>query len=483
MMKKVVLILLGMIMGADVWATDEYNRHQLQQQYKLEQQQQEQKLLQDTTLLERQTHSKTFTLISDEVSLTQAIFVSINQQNWQDVTNYLKRYQQLEYYSPVIVYFAQGSLARAKGKYKQAEQYFRKMMELDTEFVRGRLELARMLFENHKNNESKQQFIQLREQLPHDMQPVIDAYLEAIDYRQGWQSSLSLGWLKNTNVNQKMGQSKCYETIRLSDQEICMQLRSAEQRISDRAWTYNSTLYKQKEFKPQHSLYLKNMMYGTIYDTEVSHSQQTFNTALGYRFQNAKLSFNIAPFYEYYRFSAQSLYNGHGLTMDYSYQPNDKIDVNIQQDYQKNNFKNQKSKENYNGDILSHYLTMSYRLSPKILGFIGVSRVTKKVKDKTNSFEQYAGRLGVHYLFNNRSNLTALAMYRQTNYKAENIFIDPKPAKNKEQNYILSYAIPNFQFKGFYPILGYKYSKMKSNIAWFYDYDAHEMSIKLQKMF
>lgn len=86
-------------------------------------------------------------------------------------------------YLPVIVYFAQGILAKSKSDYQQAEHYFKTMLEHDIDFTRGRLELARILFENHKNEEAKQHFQAIYPQLPKQIQAVIDIYLQAIEQR------------------------------------------------------------------------------------------------------------------------------------------------------------------------------------------------------------------------------------------------------------------------------------------------------------
>lgn len=483
-MNKIAVCVLSCLMTVNVWATDEQNRHQLEQQYKLTQQQQQEQLLSGTEVLDKIITVKNQNHVEDnEASLTQAIFIAINQQDWQDVRHYLQRYQQLKYHSPVIVYFAQGMLAKSKRDYQQAEHYFKTMLEHDIDFTRGRLELARILFENHKNEEAKQHFQAIYPQLPEQIQEVIDIYLQAIEQRFQWQGSIAVGMSYNSNVNQKSGGSQCYAQFIINGQQICTQLRTAESAVSDGLWTYNATIAKHIPLYEQHSLYFKTLAYGSIYDTESSQSQQTVNTAFGYKFQNAKQSFNLYPFYEHYRHSAQSMYDAYGLGVDYNYLPNEKIGLNLQSEYQKNYFKNHINKEHDNGDIFTTYATLSYQLSPKTLAFIGVNYADKNVNDDTHSFQQYTARVGAYHVWSNQANLTALAMFKQTNYQSENILIDPKPAKNKEQNYIVSYAMPNVNFKGFYPVLGYKYSKVKSNISWFYDYDAHEVSIKLQKMF
>lgn len=484
MQKEIKAIMMSIVIISNfytynAWANDD-ERQQLQQQQQFSQLQQQEQLSEHTQI--RYTTNVLQQVQDNEYELTQAIFISINKQDWQALQYYVERYQNLSEYSDVMVNFAYGSLAREKRQYKQAEQYFRKMVQSDPDFVRGQLELARILFENQKNSEAQRIFQAIYNKMPKDIQTVIDVYLNAIQQRQNWQGSLSVGTLYQSNVNQKSGAEHCYGALVWNGEEICTQRRQAETAKKDQARNFNIHLSKPIIVDEQHRLLFKGLSYGTIYDTESKYSNQTANLSAGYSFKNATQEVNILPFYEYYRLNSRSLYDAYGLSSEYRQQLSAKTNINFQIDYQYNQFKSSRQQDN-NGRIINTYTTMTHQVSPNTIVFGGLNYAHKQVGDTTNSFQQYAARLGMYRIFNNRSALTALAMYKKTHYKQANLFIDPNPAKNKEQSYVLTYAMPNLKFKGFYPVLGYKYSQVDSNIDWFYSYKNQELSIKMQKIF
>src|SRR3546814_8686029 len=58
----------------------------------------------------------------------------------------------------MLVHYAEGGLARERGDLFAAEAEYRALLELQADFLPGQLELARALFENHKDREAHRAF-------------------------------------------------------------------------------------------------------------------------------------------------------------------------------------------------------------------------------------------------------------------------------------------------------------------------------------
>lgn len=420
--------------------------------------------------------------IDDERTLTYAIFASINAEQWDDLKYYLEQYQQLAEHSEVIVLFSQAVLARKDAQYELAEQKLQQLLVIDTDFKRGHLELARVLFENKKYQQAEQVFQTIRSQMPVEIQKYIDIYLNAIQKQKQWQGSLNIGWSYQNNINQKSNIEQCYDYFYYNGEKICSQLRSSDQSIADQAFNYQLILNKTIPIYKQHSLISNNVAYGTVYNKEREYTQHTLNTSLGYQYQNYLHQFSILPFIEWNSYHGQSLYYAYGGRIDYSYQINPKLQWNIQVEHQQNKFVQDDIAKQNNGDINSVYQTLQYQYTPSLWLFAGLNYLNKNIQEPYLSYEQWGARVGA-YKVSQYGTLTAVLQYKSSQYKKENIFIDPHAAHNKEWIYSLQYAMPQYQFKGVYPSVHVKYQKMTSNIAWYYQYHAYDIGFKLQKNF
>ncbi|MFB6349783.1 surface lipoprotein assembly modifier [Moraxella sp. ZJ142] len=473
-----------------VLAQDDEGRFYLQFQQKNNQYQQDENTKEKTVLPQEQSarffdeassvqDSKT---AFDEAQLTQLIFISINQRDWQSLATYLDQYQQLDEYSEVVVLFAKGVLAKQAKRYADAQAYFSQMLALDADFLRGKLELARLLFDDKQYKQAKQLFNEIKPQLPPQTAQVVDVYLQAIEQRQS-SGYASVGMVYNTNINHQQGKSECYQSVMYHGESICTHRRTAESPRQDLGYHYQASISQDIWTTRHHAIYTKGLLYGTAYDTEKSDSQQTLYIGIGYKYQNAKQTLSLLPFYEQYRLASHKLYQGYGFSAEYRYNLTDKMSVNLQQDYQKNHFSDNRVKLFNDGSLLSQYITINQQIGDGTWVFYGLNHHHKNIRDKSSSYRQWGGRLGLYHVFANQSNLTALAHYKKTKHQQSNLFIDEKIANYKEYGLSVQYAMPNYQVAGWHPVLGYKYQKQAANIGWFYDYSAQEVSLKLQKHF
>ncbi|QUJ67825.1 hypothetical protein KDD30_01285 [Photobacterium sp. GJ3] len=126
-------------------------------------------------------------------ALGQAIYLSVKARRWIAARGFLTRYLALPGHDMMLVHYARGALARADGDLVQAEQSYRALLQQQPDFLPGQLELARVLFENHKNRDALKLFEQIRTSLPiHDPKAqgvinTVNAFSQALVYRDSWQ--------------------------------------------------------------------------------------------------------------------------------------------------------------------------------------------------------------------------------------------------------------------------------------------------------
>ncbi|MDE9571643.1 hypothetical protein KKJ16_22230, partial [Xenorhabdus bovienii] len=88
---------------------------------------------------------------SSPKGIGQALYLAINDQQWRDIRNLVVIYQELPEHNPLLVDFAQGSLARLEGNLALSASYYEKILRQQPNSTRIKLELARVYFEDHKN--------------------------------------------------------------------------------------------------------------------------------------------------------------------------------------------------------------------------------------------------------------------------------------------------------------------------------------------
>src|SRR3546814_12797249 len=93
----------------------------------------------------------------------------------------------------MLVHYAEGGLARERGDLFAAEAEYRALLELQADFLPGQLELARALFENHKDREAHRAFQAAHTLLAEQGAPAVnvrqtvDAFLHEIGRASWWE--------------------------------------------------------------------------------------------------------------------------------------------------------------------------------------------------------------------------------------------------------------------------------------------------------
>lgn len=417
----------------------------------------------------------------NDQDLTRALFYTINQQQWARTRTYLQRYKNLPHHAEVMVLFAEASLDKADGKLAEAENKYQRLLAIDPDFMRGRLELARVMFENKKTRESKTAFQGLASlaNIPDEIKPNVQGYLGAINVREKWNTYLSVSYGYDSNINKASGKTGC---VSFFPGMPCVPSQTTPIQKSAVS-KYQVSLSKLYPIYGQHNISLLAMQYGSFYPNHRPFTEHTGNVYLGYNFANARHDLTVSPVAEFQRNHSHQQNRSFGARVEYSYLLNPKTNLNFQYERKNTRFTDQGHARINDGKTDTFTITMMRQLTEQLAVFGGVDYTRKRVNDKTASFDLKGGRAGVYYGFNNGAGITAMSIFRKYDHQAANLFISPNAARNKEYIQMININLKNLSYHGIYPSLNLKMTRLTSNNDWFYDYRRKEIAISLQKSF
>lgn len=417
--------------------------------------------------------------------LGRAVYLSIERQQWLQAKDYLKRYTALPGHDPMLTTYANGALARADGDLEHAEHYYRQLLAMQSDFLPGRLELARVLFENRKDRDSTAAFQQISSSLsPSDAQAMglgktVDSFLQALDHREDWQGSFAIGPIWSDNLNQS---SESTVTYRMETEEGTYLIkRSLPKAVSAYGADYEATLNKRVAISGHHGVFMRSLLYGQAYDKESKYNEGTLINNAGYSYHDARNQYAFGPSFEFNTIGDDAMYSAWGLRGEWIHNLSATRMFKLEGDYKDMAYKHDIN-SNLDGDISSVYATLWQALPRQWTLFGGVDITDRNSQDRTAAYLQKGLRLGVAKDFDVGVSALLFASYRKRQYDAYSAIVDARRHED-EQGYTFILRAPRLAVQDIVPSLTVKYNKVESNVDWLYSYDKNSISLKLEKQF
>ena len=226
-----------------------------------------------------------------EADQGEALFNAVNRSDWQTVRSLLDSYTRQTEYDPDIALFARASLARGEGRWKAAKQDYETLLQRHPDFTRGRLDYSRLLFDGRLNREAAAEFARLQnEDLPEAVKENIAHFQDALNQRQSWQGSLSVGAVHNSNINEGSGKVWCKTEIAGE----CWEEFSGDKPISANGIKYEAAAVRRWQIKGHHGIAARAIGYGRFYRDHRDFNEHTLNLSAGYQFENHRHTFALA---------------------------------------------------------------------------------------------------------------------------------------------------------------------------------------------
>lgn len=408
----------------------------------------------------------------------QALYVAVSRQQWPDVARLLPIYAALPEHDVTLLWFAQGSWARARGDYVTAIAQYQAILLKQPEFLRAKLELARTLFEDQQNKEALAMFASIAPaELSEGLSATLATYAAALKNREGWHGSFSIGPQYQNNLNQTSQIDLC--TTMTAD-GTCLAGFFASDKIRAVGTTYEATLSKRVQFVGHHGGLLRGVAYGNTYPHEGEYNEVNALLYGGYHFRNAATNVSLLPFLEFNRYGGRPISRAYGLRAEWQQTLGTATSVNLDLEHKRQIFV--AGYQHNDGRQDSVFLTLTHSLNPRLAFFGGADFLRKKTEQPVNSHQQRGGRIGVYQVLSPYMNVTAYASYKSRQYARFNAFLGAQRAE-RELTTTMVLQWPEAKVVGLSPSLSIKRTRVNSNAAYVYRYRKNEVSLRLNKYF
>ncbi|WP_253341179.1 surface lipoprotein assembly modifier [Sphingobium sp. OAS761] len=469
-------------------SADQDTRLRLDQQMEGQKRESESELLEDADALDVPTSleidGQTYSVGDNANDMGKALYISITRKQWPDVQRFLAAYRRYPDRDPMLVHYGKGGLAREGGDLSAAEAEYRALLALQADFLPGQLELARVLFENHKDREARRAFQAAHTLLAEEgdqavnVRQTVDAFLHALERRRGWQGRIAVGPTYSTNLNQS---SASYTCLLEADDGTCLFDRKVPDPIAAAGVNFEATLGRDIPLGGHHGIRARGLLYGDIYPDQHDYSQATAIGRVGYRYQSARNTIALSPSFEIGSLGSSILYDAPGINAEWTHILSPSATLRFEGAYRDFRYR-LATYDRQDGPLTDISLTAWYAVAPGWTLFGGPDFSVKDTDDPVDSYDQGGVRLGLNKSFGTDASLLLIGSYRYRRYRAYSELF----AAQRQDDQFNATAIARFpalKFAGLVPEIVVQHTHIESNIDWLYSYDRTSASLRLSHAF
>jgi outer membrane protein len=427
---------------------------------------------------------RTYTVNRNASEMGEALYIAVARRQWADARRFLKAYLTLPARDPMLVFYAEGALARQARDLASAERHYRALLKLQPDFLPGRLELARVLFESRKDRAAVAAFRQAQAALEGQgdraagIRQTVETFLKALRRRSGWQGSLAIGPGYSSNLNQS---SASYACLLTGDDGTCLIDRKVPDAIQAAGINFEGTLSRRVPIGGNGGIAGRALFYGDVYPGNGAYSQTTLSTQIGYDHQSARGSFALGPTFDIGSLGSEMLYTAWGVRAEAVVNAADKAALRIELSRKVLDYR-LPAYRNFDGAQTEAYLTGWYGVSRGLALFGGPDFVDKTAGDAANAYRQLGFRLGMNTSFGKAVSLLAFTSLRWRDYRAYSELLEAK-RHDREQNVVAIVKLPVLRFAGLTPNILVQHNRVESNVGWLYSYKRTTAAMRLEYAF
>lgn len=470
-------------------ASGQDTRLRLDQQFDRQRASREAREIEEAQALANDTSSltvdgKTYAVGNTVDEIGRALYVSVTRKRWPEVRRFLNAYRKLDGHDAMLIEYALGALAREKGDLADAEGHYRALLSINADFVPAKLELARVLFDNHKDREAERAFRAARELLASGgpqaagVIGTVDAYLGALKRRRNWQGSLAIGPGYSSNLNQS---SASYACLLASDDGICLIDRQMPDAIAAAGVNFEATMARDIPLGGHSGLRAHAVLFGDAYHDHHDYSQATAIARLGYQYQTARNAISFSPSFEVGSLGSAVLYRAPGFSAEWTHTVSPRVLFKTEINYRDFHYRDAVF-STQNGPLTDAAITGWYSLTPTLTLFGGPDFVTKDTESRVDAYRQWGARIGINKAFGEAARLFLMGSYRLRRHRA---FSELFEAQRKDRQFNITgiARLPILKLGPLVPEIVVQYSRVNSNIDWLYSYRRTTASVRLSYAF
>ena len=457
----------------------------------LEQRDQRQAIERERTLLQEHGEGQRPSIVIDGKSYVvaptandvgRALYLSLQHRQWPAVQRFLAEYLTLPDRDPLLVHYAQGAVARNDGRYRDAEREYRALLALKPDFLPGRLELARVLFEDQQDREAEQAFAAIAASLDagdpktEGVRNSVAGFRQALANRRGWNGTVALGPAWSDNVNRTSASSICL----LSLEGRCYFSRSTPEAITAFGLDYDASAERRLPLRGHHGLYARALLFGQGYRDNSAYNELTAFTQAGYSYRSGRHSLALAPSFDYYALGNRALYGAWGAHAEWSWTLSPRALLKLEGDWKDLRYRRREYAASYDAVVRSAYATYFRSLDARWTVFAGVDVSGSAAVRDTEAYVQRGVRLGGSLQWPAGVSAALFASYRWRDYGAYSAALGAR-RHDTEQGYTLVLRAPRLAIARFTPLLTLRHNRVGSDVDWLYSYQRNTVSLKLER--
>ncbi|PRM07951.1 TPR repeat-containing protein precursor [Haemophilus influenzae] len=419
-------------------------------------------------------------LKQDQSTTEELLNIAIARQDINLINQLLPIYQGFKQQDSILLQLAQALQAKLTGEYTKAISIYRNIIANHPEFNPIRLELAIALFEDQQNETAESLFRQVRsdENLPPLVQKQVDAYLKAIEQRNGWNISASAYYIRDKNIY-KQSSSPTFDSVQLKG------LKKKKEMLPQKAegFGYAVNIGRDLNIKNSHYLTVENNLYGKLFWNEREADETTNRISLGYAYKDALQTFRISPFYELGWYSGKRHNKVSGARIDYRHWLNSQWQLSNALEYGKNRYILNKE---LNGSTVFLSSTLFWQQNPRQFFYAGVDVNNTTADEKSKGFLTKSLRLGWGRVWSWGISSRLHLSFSEMKYKDEAKYSYLSLGKTrKDRIYYTGLTLwkQDWHLWNITPKLQLTWRKRKSNLPDLYSYQEKNVNVIFEKTF
>lgn len=423
--------------------------------------------------------------ISEQISLPQALYLSVQQGAWDNVKTLLARYETFADADKNLIRYAKAKLAWQEGDYSQSIAGLQQLVEDNPSFVLGRLELGKALFLDHQNKAALRQFSAAQSSLDANdpkqqgVYQTIQIFEQAILKRDEWSGLFSIGYAHGSNLNQTSHKQDCQVFVFGHTQfESC---RRTPPPVAASGWHYEANAQRRFSLNGHHGVSVNALAYGDSYPHRQRYSRHYAGLDADYSYKNAKHELTIGPKMERLWYGGKIDHSAYGAEASWQYDmsPRTSFLFDVSHLYQRH--QEAPVAARYNGGRTRLSATVWQSVADTWTVSAGLSAVHQAAKDPVLAYNEHTAQLGVYKRFGEDNvHLMVQGFLSKRQYARFDSLLD-KHRQDTKLRLIAIVKVPKWQVMGFYPSIVLEYERNKSNVDWLYSYRNTQIGVRLER--
>lgn len=415
--------------------------------------------------------------------LGRALYQSVARKNWVDVRRFLPRYRALPRPDPMLVAWALGGLARSEGRLGEAERHYRHLLAIQPDFLPGRLELGRVLFEDRQDREAKHLFRAIRDELAGQgaqaagVRRTVATFLSVLDRRNGWQGMIALGPGYGSNLNQSSASRTCLLT---GENGLCLIDRTLPPAIASIGLNIEGNVSRRIALRGHGGVLARAFVYGDLWPGHGAFNQATLSAQIGYDHQTARRGLTLSPTFDLSSFGDRLLFTAPGLRAEAMVTPSPATALRLE--VARRVFDYRRDFADLDGPLTEASLTGWLSRPGGWTLFGGLEAGDKGAGALANAYRHMGARLGVVHGFGDWGELSLIGSVRQRDYRAYSELLAAR-RHDGETNLTAMLRLPRLRLAGLTPNILLQHNRVKSNVDWLYSFRRNAASFRLEHAF